>query len=696
MDDGAEFYRKHRPQNFNELVGQTDAKKVLNEMGKRGEIPHAILIVGPTGTGKTTIARILRTKLKCSDHDYQELNAADFRGIDAIRAIRSQMSASPLGGKCRVWVLDECFPPGTEVDTPRGRSNIEDVTVGDSVCTMDGVSVVRRTFVNRVPIGNLVVVRFSDGTSQVTTRNHLFFTSDGWIPAERLFGRCVLCVRCYPAHKQELVHETERSSSDLSILRNSILEQETGGPEMLLEELCPDNATADDGQWDCGDTELRGVRESHQSYIESRIQETVLRTAVCGTEQKQTTRVPREVIHEGNRGEDNEGAEGLLPDTRWDRSDRSDVGADVYFESSQHAWCVGEDEGDKEAERDVACMEGGAGRQWEANSSTSCAVAGVAADHRLGLGVRGGDSYEGQRIWTPELLQSGHRMRDDICCDRGGREGSSVESRFIERSEKGDEVTRVRVVCVESYESGNNRGLFSGCVSSADVDRGYVEFHDLEIDGHPSYFVNGKAVHNCQSLTSDASDALLKLLEDTPKHVYFMLLTTDPQKLKKTVLSRCTEIKCKLLSVDELKEITKRVMIAEDVTLTDKVINRIAEAADGSGRKVLVILHSIIRLADEDAQLTAISSADVKSFAIDIARKLIDGRTSWKDMSALLKSIEDDAEGVRRAVMGYCKAVLLNGGSARAAMIMEEFRDPFYNNGVNDLVLACYNVIGSK
>lgn len=308
-DTAAEFYRRHRPKNFKDVIGQESAKKML--VGMKDALPHAILFTGPSGTGKTTMARILRDKLKCSDHDFQEVNAADFRGIDTVREIRSQMSAAPLGGPCRVWLLDEV-----------------------------------------------------------------------------------------------------------------------------------------------------------------------------------------------------------------------------------------------------------------------------------------------------------------------------------------------------------------------------------------------------QSLTGDAQSSLLKMLEDTPSHVYFMLCTTNPEKLKKTIITRCTEIKCTILTEDQLKELVRKVVAAENATLSDAVVNRIADAADGSGRKALVLLHAVIRLPSQNEQLAAISIADTKNQSIEIARKLLDGNCNWEQMANILRGLEDDAEAVRRVVLGYCKSVLLNSNSAgkagRVAMIMEEFREPFYTNGAPDLVLACYNVIAAK
>lgn len=102
-----ELYRKHRPKKLAELVGNAPAKKTLAKMVEKGTVPHCLMFTGPSGTGKTTAARILKRALGCSNHDFAELNAADFRGIDMVRDIRSRVNLVPLNGKVRIWLLDE-------------------------------------------------------------------------------------------------------------------------------------------------------------------------------------------------------------------------------------------------------------------------------------------------------------------------------------------------------------------------------------------------------------------------------------------------------------------------------------------------------------------------------------------------------------------------------------------------------------
>ena len=73
---------------------------------KHGTNP--ILFTGPSGTSKTTLARIYKNHIGCSDMDFVELNAANFKGIDTVRDIIRDMNLSPMKGPVRMWLIDEC------------------------------------------------------------------------------------------------------------------------------------------------------------------------------------------------------------------------------------------------------------------------------------------------------------------------------------------------------------------------------------------------------------------------------------------------------------------------------------------------------------------------------------------------------------------------------------------------------------
>jgi len=203
-------------------------------------------------------------------------------------------------------------------------------------------------------------------------------------------------------------------------------------------------------------------------------------------------------------------------------------------------------------------------------------------------------------------------------------------------------------------------------------------------------------IDECHRLTGEAQDSFLKMLEDTPGHVWFVLSTTNPQKLLKTIVTRASELKFRLLSSKDVEQVVSMVLEAEGSKLLSRdVMDRLVDVAEGSARKALVLLHAIIGLSEEDEQLDAIAKGDYKSQAIELARLLIKPGASWSEVAKVLKSVDEEYESLRRMVLGYCRSVLLGGGkmSRRAAAVIDRFQDALYESGAAGLALACYDII---
>jgi DNA polymerase-3 subunit gamma/tau len=122
------LYRKYRPQDFDEVVGQEAVVRTLRNAIDRDQVRQAYLFAGPRGTGKTSMARILAKALNCAvgtttspdgtcqscvsisagtSLDVIEMDAASQRGIDDIREIRDRVVLQPAEGRHKVYILDE-------------------------------------------------------------------------------------------------------------------------------------------------------------------------------------------------------------------------------------------------------------------------------------------------------------------------------------------------------------------------------------------------------------------------------------------------------------------------------------------------------------------------------------------------------------------------------------------------------------
>jgi DNA polymerase III subunit gamma/tau len=99
---------KYRPQTLDEIYGNELLKESLQTiLAREKDIPNAFLFQGPAGTGKTSLGRIVAKALDCSDLDYYELNIGDTRGIDAARQLINNARYKPLGGKVKIFCLNE-------------------------------------------------------------------------------------------------------------------------------------------------------------------------------------------------------------------------------------------------------------------------------------------------------------------------------------------------------------------------------------------------------------------------------------------------------------------------------------------------------------------------------------------------------------------------------------------------------------
>ena len=193
-------------------------------------------------------------------------------------------------------------------------------------------------------------------------------------------------------------------------------------------------------------------------------------------------------------------------------------------------------------------------------------------------------------------------------------------------------------------------------------------------------------------LTKDAQNAALKMMEDTPLHVYFFLCTTEPGKLIKTIQNRCSDMPVQELDQSSMLKLVTRVIKRSTLKVSEEAQEMILDSCQGSARMALVILDKISHL-DEKEQVEAIAEKVAEeTVAIDLCRILLN-KGDWKKVTKILQNLKVEPESVRWAVMGYARAILLKRPDPQAFLVLACFKDNFYDSKANGLIAACYDSI---
>ena len=128
MSSAPSLYRRHRPRNFADVVGQEHVVRTLTNAVTGDNVHHAYLFVGSRGTGKTSMAKILAACLNCEQGptaepcgvcdsclaiqqagsmDVIEMDGASHNSVDDIRELRESVAYAPVSGRSKVYIIDE-------------------------------------------------------------------------------------------------------------------------------------------------------------------------------------------------------------------------------------------------------------------------------------------------------------------------------------------------------------------------------------------------------------------------------------------------------------------------------------------------------------------------------------------------------------------------------------------------------------
>jgi len=165
-------------------------------------------------------------------------------------------------------------------------------------------------------------------------------------------------------------------------------------------------------------------------------------------------------------------------------------------------------------------------------------------------------------------------------------------------------------------------------------------------------------IDECAQLTGAAQEAFLKTLEDSPVHCYFILCTTNPERVIKTVRNRCTEYAVNLLQDAELFQVLKKTCEKKDLEVSQDIIDAIVYTCDGSPRAALVALEQVVGIESVDEALELlVSGTERDASVLDLLLLLVMApavrRKKWKKIIMTFDAIQEDSERIRRAIMTF-------------------------------------------
>ncbi len=200
-----------------------------------------------------------------------------------------------------------------------------------------------------------------------------------------------------------------------------------------------------------------------------------------------------------------------------------------------------------------------------------------------------------------------------------------------------------------------------------------------------------------QSISKQAWQSLLKIVEEPPEWVYWFFCTTDAPKVPASIKTRCISYELKPVAVSVLGDFLEEIIEAEKLKVGGDVVDLCAKEAKGSPRQALanLALCSAVRDKAEAAELLSSAEGSVPAFAL--AQALYRG-AQWPELQRTLSQIgEVNPESVRHIVRAYGIKVALGAKTEKAAgmaiQVLDAFSMPFNSgDGVAPLLIACGKV----
>ncbi len=213
------------------------------------------------------------------------------------------------------------------------------------------------------------------------------------------------------------------------------------------------------------------------------------------------------------------------------------------------------------------------------------------------------DVKEGMKILSPVNVDDFSRDLENLSPNLSPKRGEVLNSPHSLVG-KGAGGLGFALALPDEVKSQVNVGALSSWITSSETVEsvhlaGIERVYDIEVADNHNFVANGLLVHNCHMLSTQAFNALLKTLEEPPRHVVFVLATTDPQRVLPTIISRCQRFDFRRIQLEAMVKHLSAIASIENIHISPDAVTLVAQLAQGGLRDAESLLDQLGLLAGE-------------------------------------------------------------------------------------------------